>query len=187
MPSLYYGLKDGTFMSAGDPDFAYNYAYAGASYGDATWPFPDGLRMITGSPSARSPETSLPIEHGSWTCLDDNTETNGFPIDKRCKSLQAKLVFPSCSAGKAETADFKSHMACAWHGPVVASLTIADPKNDSCPSTHPKQVPRITFKVTWGASLRLEAALTSRFDRDVGACDGRAARAVRRVERDELH
>ena len=111
MPSLYYGLKDGTFMFAGDPDFEYSYSYAGASDGAATSPFPDGLRMITGSPSAREPETSLPIEQGSWTCLDDKTETRGFPVDKRCKSLQAKLVFPSCSNGKAESGEFKSHSA----------------------------------------------------------------------------
>ena len=111
MPSLYYGLKDGTFIFAGDPDFEYSYSYAGASDGAATSPFPDGLRMITGSPSAREPETSLPIEQGSWTCLDDKTETRGFPVDKRCKSLQAKLVFPSCSNGKAESGEFKSHSA----------------------------------------------------------------------------
>ncbi|GAB1264878.1 DUF1996 domain-containing protein [Aurantivibrio infirmus] len=92
-------------------------------------PFPRGLRMIAGDMNATSQQFNA-----YWGCGNYIGEKFGIPFGQ-CGSddyYKATVVFPQCWDGvNLDSADHKSHMAY--------------PSGNSCPSSHPVPIPKITF------------------------------------------
>jgi len=91
-------------------------------------PPPRGLKVIVGSPDASGPQ-----DHIGWRC--GLTQDSFFsPTQPDCANKNLKLVvaFPSCSNGKANSADHKSHLT--WPG------------ETGCPASHPIAIPQMRLE-----------------------------------------
>jgi hypothetical protein len=98
-------------------------------------PFPPGLRIVAGSPSA-TPAQFLPNSPEGWTC---SGTYNNADVPASCPAgsrLIVRYQAPSCWDGKyLDTPDHKSHMAY--------------PVDKVCPADHPVAVPMIEFKMAY--------------------------------------
>jgi hypothetical protein len=140
VPTLYRKLANGSLqeihLSGDNQHLAAYYRRTGGSDGDKVKPFPKGLRMVAGDPTARSPQKTLDF---SWRCNGDSRPfTSAIPQCAAGTILQAFVSFPDCWDGKhLDTADHRSHM------------TYARGDRGSCPSTHPVKVPHVTFEISF--------------------------------------
>ncbi|QRW06356.1 WSC domain protein [Ceratobasidium sp. AG-Ba] len=114
--------------------------------------FPQGFKMITGSPVARSKkytegqgsQAELRERAVQWACLRYGTpypgyDGHGFPTTDCEAGFNARLHMPACWDGKnVDSADHMSH---------VAYLSGLD--NGVCPSTHPVPLMKLFYEVTW--------------------------------------
>jgi len=100
-------------------------------------PFPPGLRYVVGSPSATLEQfRDHPGRVEGWEC--GNSFFNwDFPANCASGSqLNVRFQAPSCWNGtQLDSADHKSHMAY--------------PVNGTCPSSHPRPVPMLEFKIAF--------------------------------------
>ena len=98
-------------------------------------PFPKGLRMIAGDPTATAPQG---IERVFWNCKPDDPhepELPVCPVDQD-HALRLHVDFPECWDGvHLDSADHRSHMAYAAGG--------------ECPVTHPVAVPSLMLVVSY--------------------------------------
>jgi hypothetical protein len=103
----------------------------------AVRPFPPGLRYVVGSPSATVDQfRTAPGAIEGWEC-GNSSHNWDFPANCPVGS-QANIRYqaPSCWNGRdLDSADHKSHMAY--------------PVNGACPSSHPKPVPMLEFKIAF--------------------------------------
>jgi hypothetical protein len=97
-------------------------------------PFPEGLRMIAGSP--KNTTTKGPFQ---YKCIGKGAEHLVGKSIQNCPAgtqLWAVVFFPQCWDGvNLDSPDHKSHM----------SYTV----NRACPATHPVPLPEITFNVVY--------------------------------------
>lgn len=121
--------------------------------GSVLQPFPKGLRMIAGTPTATGPGGY----HGGMQCLwkamgysRPGTQTDGaLPIN--CVSgedeLWQVLVFPQCWDGvNLDSPDHKSHMA---YPEFNSSSTWTAERQYRCPVSHPVVVPELSYHVQY--------------------------------------
>ncbi|TFK33440.1 hypothetical protein BDQ12DRAFT_766806 [Crucibulum laeve] len=143
-PHLYFQWSNGSFSSLTGGAVIY---YLFDNNPGATTAFPDDFRMLSGSPTLRTYDsTSFAQQAVTFLCLDFNgvtTKYNNIP-DKECPSgIRAQINFPSCWDGKnLDSTDHKSHVAFKSGGPDSGSCT--DPK-------FPVTLPRIFMEVYWGS------------------------------------
>jgi hypothetical protein len=138
-------------------------------------PYPEGLRMIAGTSSGGSPMTPNRAEPiFGWLCRFSEvvvpatltsaptcSDTDLTKYNQR-EYLQLIIRFPSCWDGvNLDSPDHKSHMAYAYqqHG-ATPEFPNGMPAN-SCPSTHPVQLPDLNFDIayytTGGPTARLSS------------------------------
>ncbi|KAI0301542.1 hypothetical protein B0F90DRAFT_1667895 [Multifurca ochricompacta] len=140
IPELYYQFKNGTFQVVGHGGMLAYYLQRGAA-NETVQAFPDGLRMLAGSPFLRSNTGTPESKAISWNCIDFNgppePQTPGFH-NTRCPSgLRAQVFFPSCWDGvNLDSPDHKSHMA--YPDGV---------DNGMCPPSHPIHLVSLFFEV----------------------------------------
>ena len=98
-------------------------------------PFPKGLRMIAGDPTAT---VAQGIERVFWNCKPDDpheAEVPICPVDAD-HALRLHVQFPECWDGvDLDSADHRSHMAYAAAG--------------ECPASHPVAVPSLMLVVSY--------------------------------------
>ncbi|KAJ7672294.1 hypothetical protein DFH06DRAFT_1362961 [Mycena polygramma] len=144
-PTLYFQWKNGSFTSVtGSPVIAScapDYLFSDTA--GVTTPFPDDFRMLSGTPTLRSYDTSSYAQQAiTFLCLDfsgTSTKHNELPTTSCPSGVRAQINFPSCWDGvNSDSADHKSHVAFLSGGP--DSGTCAD-KN------FPKTLPRIFMEM----------------------------------------
>jgi hypothetical protein len=157
-PQLYVKYKDGSGFApvpvAGDGDdtnggmTVYYLQRRGDNQTEQLYAFPEGFKMLAGSPSKRSYDGTLAAQGISFNCLGANQpETNGMPNYKCPGGLRAQVFFPQCWDGKnLDSADHKSHMS-------YPAGTVYNGGN--CPPSHPVHMISIFFEVLYD---------TARFD-----------------------
>ncbi|KAL1410676.1 hypothetical protein Q8F55_004695 [Vanrija albida] len=123
-------------------------AYYNVNPNDKTEPFPDGLRMISGTGGNRAwTEKSIGVAFGTledrmgpYLPNNTNTKLGSTPSNQ----FQYHIRFPSCGNGELDSPDHFSHMA--WqrdhNGPTAWG-------GGSCPESHPIRYPTLTLEVYW--------------------------------------
>lgn len=106
--------------------------------------FPEGLKVLAGSPVKRSAGTDFASQAISYNCLNyygpPEPETGGFPTHNCPSGLRSQVFFPSCWDGKnLDSPDHKSHMA----------YPIESYNGGSCPSTHPVHMISLFYEIIW--------------------------------------
>ena len=140
IPQLYYYKPDTAEYTM--VPVAYMNAYylnrPGTHPNDTVSAFPDGLRMLSGNPEARSFDPSYPYSHAiSYVCLDFATshtgdaawnQRNDFFAHNCPSGMRAQVNFPPCWDGvNLDSEDHQSHMA--WPSGGV--------DGGDCPASHP--------------------------------------------------
>jgi hypothetical protein len=109
--------------------FYYKTGYKGIDP-SAVKPLPQGLRMIAGDPSNKTPTGPF-----SYNCKA-NRKTKEIPQCAAGSVLYQTISFPQCWDGvNLDSPDHRSHMAY--------------PVRRGCPSTHPVSLPEITFRIVY--------------------------------------
>jgi hypothetical protein len=106
-------------------------------------PFPKGLRMVAGDMRATSPQD--PTRFG-WFCASPlgaapYVMQSQPPLCRSYQWLFARVVFPDCSDGRANSRDHMSHMA--YSHKVKGSLYRV------CPPDHPIPVPAVSLSIAY--------------------------------------
>ncbi len=112
---------------------------------DLLQPFPFGLALVAGDPTAIRPQVG---EAAGWTCGVRTALDKTPPACDRTALLHLVLTFPDCWDG-AHT-DTPDHRAQATYS-----------ERGRCPSTHPVHIPQLTLTVTfpiWGTGHDLRPA-----------------------------
>jgi hypothetical protein len=108
-------------------------------------PFPFGLALVAGDPTATRPQVG---EAAGWTCGVRTALDKTPPACDRTAPLHLVLTFPDCWDGAhTDTPDHRAQATYSEHG--------------RCPSTHPVHIPQLTLTVTfpvWGADHDLRLA-----------------------------
>lgn len=150
---MYYQKADGSFVDVKNGGIIIYYLGRGSSNNGNTTatPFPQGFRMLSGSPGLRAYDNNTmtygnaqnparPVsDRVSWKCIDyamDHPETTGFPANMTCPDgLRAQVQFQSCWDG---VNLYKSDQS------YVAYLSQID--NGVCPPTHPVLLPHLFYE-----------------------------------------
>ena len=156
VPSLYYVSQDGknfTSVTQNGGSLMY-YLFRRDNDQIPLVAFPEGFRMVTGSPYYRSDQGTLESQALSWACIDYSiagTPQTGYIPDRNCPdNLRMQLVFPSCWDGvNLDSSDHKSHGICILGDVliVVAYPSLVD--NGVCPSTHPVRLVTLFYEIEW--------------------------------------
>ncbi|WWC67290.1 uncharacterized protein I206_101198 [Kwoniella pini CBS 10737] len=147
IPQLYYYNPSGQNYQAIPVAYVNTYYLPRYSPGETTvQAFPDGLRMISGSPDRRTYNGDAESNAISYVCLDYYTSHTGDPawaqrnsfFEHNCpQGMRAQVFFPSCWDGvNLDSDDHKSHMA--WPSNGV--------DGGSCPSTHPVRLVSLFYE-----------------------------------------
>lgn len=153
VPPLYYHAENGSFAPVKQAGGALIYylqrtdpkdpEYKGE--GKGLLAFPEGFRMIAGTPTRRN-KTAMGVSEGgevnpvSFVCLGvDGPATPELP-DKNCPGgMRTQLTFPSCWDGvNMDSPDHQSHMA------YPSGLDTG-----FCPPSHPKRFVTVFMEVLW--------------------------------------
>jgi hypothetical protein len=90
-------------------------------------PLPPGLRMVAGNAMASGPQARM-----DWNCWSDGSHRQAtIPTCPANDQIAMNINFPQCWNGALDSPDHKSHLAY--------------PSNGSCPSTHPRALPAISY------------------------------------------
>jgi hypothetical protein len=115
VPSLYYRSADGTNFTSvtqNGGSLMY-YLYRRDNDQIPLVAFPEGFRMLTGSPLYRSDQGTLESAAISWACIDYSEASAATPYipDRNCpENLRMQIIFPSCWDGvNLDSSDHNSH------------------------------------------------------------------------------
>lgn len=102
--------------------------------------------MIAGDSQRRNYDETIPAQRAiQWVCIggeNENLPMTGALPNRTCQGgLSARIHFPSCWNGMADSNDHKTHVA-------YPSRMDSGP----CPETHPKRLPFILYEVTYATS-----------------------------------
>jgi len=128
--------KDGTPVAPAMAAIYYKTGYTGVAPASVQ-PMPDGLRMIAGTSTAKTPVQWGPA---TFACIDPATGDGPtvFALPSTCPvghTIWMRVVFPQCWDGvNLDSPDHKSHMAYPSGG---------------CPASHPVAIPEITINVLY--------------------------------------
>ncbi|KAH7097382.1 WSC-domain-containing protein [Auriculariales sp. MPI-PUGE-AT-0066] len=145
-PVPYFHTKDNKFIKVPQIGGALIYYLQRRGHdGEKIVAFPDGFRMLAGSPALRSYNaSSLEQRAISFTCLDYSGsglggETKEMPPHYCPNGLRTQVFFPSCWDGKnLDSADHKGHVAYP-----------SNMDSGSCPDTHPVRLVSLFYEVTF--------------------------------------
>ncbi|KAI0245871.1 hypothetical protein BJV78DRAFT_1079384, partial [Lactifluus subvellereus] len=145
IPQLYYQYKNGSFQAVTHGGMIVYYIQRNAP-NETVQAFPDGLRIFTGNPYARSNTGTPESKAISWNCLNFNappgTQTPGFANTNCPDGLRAQVFFPACWDGvNLDSSDHKSHMA--YPDRI---------DNGLCPSSHPIHLVSIFYEVYYNVA-----------------------------------
>lgn len=154
-PQLYYQHANTTLQTV--PNSGMTVYYLGRGDGKASIvPFPPGLRMLSGDPTARAldnttflPGSNRPVaERVSFACLDrsPSKETTSMVRTACANGLRAQVHFQSCWNGRDLYLPDNSH---------VAYMSGLD--NGRCPPTHPVQFIHLFYEVLYSVADIKEA------------------------------
>lgn len=154
-PNLYYQMKNGSVQAvpqAGDGTGVYGgmtvyYLQRGGPNNDKLHAYPEGFRMLAGSPNKRSLTNDFAGQAVSYVCLNystTSTYTSELPDHPCPDGLRAQIFFPSCWDGvNLDSADHMSHMAY----PTQYSYD-----NGPCPASHPVHMISVFFEVIYSTA-----------------------------------
>lgn len=96
-------------------------------------PFPSGLKMVAGDPTAMKPQ---PLGVAAWNCgTVARFQDTSPPTCRSGENLRVRIRFPECWDGThLDSADHRSHLAYLVAG-------------GKCPASHPVAVPRLDIEV----------------------------------------
>ena len=101
--------------------------------------------MLAGDPSKRNFTGDFPAEAINFACLGaGKPETNSLPNYNCPGGLRAQVYFPSCSDGRLDSKDHRSHMSYPASG---------SHDNGPCPASHPTQTISLFFEVLYATYL----------------------------------
>ena len=105
--------------------------YYKTKFADKVVRMPQGLKMLAGAVMG-TPMASGGTEHLFWSCGPNGTIKNKSGTIPSCGAdpINATVYFPECWNGNLDSADHRSHLK--QIGPA-----------ETCPSSHPKRLPRI--------------------------------------------
>jgi Domain of unknown function (DUF1996) len=102
-------------------------------------PFPPGLRMVAGRPTARAPQRGVV----RWTCQQDHAQGDAKVPSCGSTFVTLRITFPDCWDGRRlDSPDHRSHMA--YNGADGMEL---GPQR--CPGSHPIVVPQLQLNVVY--------------------------------------
>jgi Domain of unknown function (DUF1996) len=123
-------------------------------------PFPPGLRVVAGRPTADAPQRGIV----RWTCQDDQGPGAGRIPSCGSSFVTLRITFPDCWDGRRlDSPDHRSHMA----------YNSADGRElgpQRCPESHPVVVPQLQLNVVYpirngrGVTLATGSVLTAHAD-----------------------
>jgi Domain of unknown function (DUF1996) len=123
-------------------------------------PFPPGLRVVAGRPTAKAPQRGIV----RWTCQDDHGPGAAKPPSCGSKLVTLRITFPDCWDGRRlDSPDHRSHMAYNRAGGMELGP-------QRCPRSHPVVVPQLQLNVVYpihdgkGAMLASGSVLTAHAD-----------------------
>jgi hypothetical protein len=97
-------------------------------------PYPPGLQMVAGDPTARAPQPTSVI---AWTCGTSSQRAASPPSCNADARLRMLVTFPDCWDGvRLEAADHTGHVAYSTGG--------------VCPAAQPVAIPQLQFTVNYG-------------------------------------
>ena len=127
----------------------YKSGYRGV-HSESIVPFPEGFRMIAGSPVNESEFTywdCITTSHAQDVVPDASNQYRFWQIPQHCgpgQFLQLTIEFPQCWDGvNLDSPNHRSHVA---YGSWVPT---PDPEAPNCPSTHPVPLAQVTEHVRW--------------------------------------
>jgi hypothetical protein len=113
-------------------------------------PYPTGLMMLSGDPTATVPQ---PVEVAGWACGTSSDVRSEPPECDPASPLQVRITFPDCWDGQhLDSPDHRAHLTRSQAG--------------RCPESHPVVLPQLTVTVRYpvsGAGHELELASGSTF------------------------
>lgn len=93
----------------------------------AVKPYPAGLKYVVGSPDAKGAQP-----HIFWRCAEEKGSGRGTPVDCGAGgNVKISYFLPSCSDGRADSANHKAHLVY--------------PGKNGCPASHPRPVPALNM------------------------------------------
>ena len=145
MPKMYWQNDDGSFIPL--PAFHRFYYFLGRNAApEPVAPFPEGLRMLAGSPNAKSGNGGL----FSFTChvnsdlITGSIQQDNFNFNRDCPyGIRTEVVFPMCWNGVDLYQGDMSHVVYPSGGQTRVG---------QCPWTHPIRIPQIMLEYTWKPS-----------------------------------
>ncbi|KAF5310186.1 hypothetical protein D9619_010599 [Psilocybe cf. subviscida] len=159
-PKLYFhDPNNGTFTPVPNGGLLVYYQNRGtgdvSNGGTGLKAFPQGFKMISGSPTRRSKkytvgegsQAELAERAVEWECLrytvtqgyNSANTSQGFPTTDCEAGLNARIHMPACWDGvNLDSPDHVSHTA-----------FLSDLDNGDCPSTHPVPLMKLLYEVTW--------------------------------------
>ncbi|BGP31993.1 hypothetical protein JCM10296v2_003772 [Rhodotorula toruloides] len=143
-PTLYFHWANGSFTSVEQVGLLVYYLPRNnkADKGKVQ-AFPDGLRMLAGSPYLRSYNASSDMAKAiGANCLGgkaDPTRNPWLPPENCPNGLRLEVMFPSCWDGKnVDSASHQSHVAYPAGG-----------ESGPCPDTHPVRFVTLFYEIMW--------------------------------------
>jgi len=144
MPKLYWINDDKSFIPL--PAFHRFYYFLGRnSPVEPVSPFPEGLRMLAGSPMGKSNNgISYFTCHVNADLITGDILQDNFNFDVDCPyGIRVETLFPNCWNGQDLYKTDQSHM----------SYTAgSNNRAGQCPWTHPIRIPQIMLEFTWNPS-----------------------------------
>ncbi len=130
------------------PD-GFNIYYKGGDANEPMNELPNGLRMIAGNPSATSTPLTNPLTY-RYKC-GTIFYTSIPQDDTKCPAgtkIGFEVFFPRCWDGvNLDSPDHKSHMA--YQSTVKVPGSVPAVYKTLCPTTHPKQIPHVSFNYSY--------------------------------------
>ncbi|HSW80138.1 MAG TPA: DUF1996 domain-containing protein [Candidatus Saccharimonadales bacterium] len=139
VPSIMYTNPDGStgqYTNSGATNVVY-YSRPGGTNGPKVQPFPKGLKMLAGNPSATTAQSTSVVLFNCSGGPESAALMTNCP-GTASNPLRGNITFPSCWDGvHLDSADHKSHMA------------YANTTTGACPADHPVSLPQILYDLHW--------------------------------------
>ncbi|GAA5828586.1 hypothetical protein JCM11251_000865 [Rhodosporidiobolus azoricus] len=141
-PTLFFQWANGSFTAVDEGGGLVYYLFR--DHPSDKYPieaFPEGFRMLTGDPTARTYTLSGNMKDAiGMNCLGSPSPTrvegSGLPVNKYCKDqLRAEIRFPSCWDGRNAYLSDMSHVA------------YSAGESGPCPDTHPHRLVTLFYEV----------------------------------------
>jgi hypothetical protein len=141
IPTLLSRGSDGTTVPIKSPHVKLYYRGGGRDP-SSIQPFPEGFRVIAGSQHSTGPQEG--VEFWCSTGGPTGPSQPHLPACAPGEYLSARITFPDCSDGRADSPDHQSHMA--------YSERLVAHEFRACPASHPVPVPQLSMLAVYSGT-----------------------------------